>query len=92
MFVKIELVVRQYMICKPTPEKNLCEIINQQVLTNQPILTDWEEIAADIPSKYELYSIELLRKVVNLWINIRGHSFAEGCSLRANIRKAQENS
>ena len=40
------------------------------------ILHHWDTICQSIPAKYERYSVELLKAVVDLWTNIRGHSFA----------------
>ena len=43
----------------------------------EQVLSCWEAIASTIPTKYELYSIELLKLITELWITICGHSFAK---------------
>jgi len=40
------------------------------------ILHHWDTICQSISTKDEWYSVELLKAVVGLWINIHGHSFA----------------
>ena len=78
----IEMVIRQHFSFKNVetyiPETDLCEQVHDQVLATQDIVTCWENIARNIPPKYEKYSVELLSKIVDLWITIRGHSFVKG--------------
>ena len=38
--------------------------------------TGIQSVKAFLLIKYEQYSVELLKAVVDLWVNIRGHSFA----------------
>ena len=78
----IEMVTRQHFnfsnIKTCVPGTSISETIRDQVLNTRNIVTCWEQIANNIPSKYEKYSLELLGKITDLWITIRGHSFAKG--------------
>ena len=47
-------------------------------MTSDNIVASWERIADSIPPKYEKYSVELLKSVTDLWITIRGYTFAKG--------------
>ena len=76
----IERIVGQHIsissITSYVPGKNLISAIHEDVLGFPPVLFSWEKIAEAIPSKYEKYSMELLLRIVDLWITIRGYSFA----------------
>ena len=45
------------------------------------VVSYWEEIAHRIPSKYKPYNLELLQAVVDLWITIRVHLFADNWTM-----------
>ena len=76
----IELVTRRHLNIQNTqvftPGINIRKLIMDDVFQSESILSHWETIAHIIPSKYEPYSVELLKVIVNLWITVRGHSFA----------------
>ena len=78
----IELVVRQHLnipnIQTYQPETNLREKILKEGLGSHSIMSCWETIAHSIPTRYEEYSTELLRVIIDLWIAIRGNSFQPG--------------
>ncbi len=80
----IEMVVRQELNTQNyLPGNDLCAQISEQVLNDQQILRCWEDIIdGHIPLRYELYSIELLQKIVRLWVTIRGFSFAKTWTLQ----------
>ena len=63
-------------------DTDLREVILKEVLDSQSVLSYWETIADIIPARYEKYSVELLRVVIELWITIRGHSFAKGWTMK----------
>ena len=77
----IEMVIRQHFSVPDVhtyiPGTDLRRHILDKVLESEPTLSYWEAIADSIPTKYEQYSIELLKVIANLWITIRGHSFAK---------------
>ena len=52
-------------------------IIGDALKDHAEILSAWE-IVAPLPSKYEPYSIELLRAIITLWTNVRCFAFAKG--------------
>lgn len=58
-------------------EANLRKLILNDVLHSERVLSHWENVSQCIPSKYQSYSLELLEHIVDLWIKIRGHSFAK---------------
>ena len=80
MIESIEVIVRQSLnttaVKENTPDTNVKAKIMETVLGWDSILHHWDTICQSIPAKYEQYSVELLKAVVDLWINIRGHSFA----------------
>ena len=57
-------------------EANLCELILNDVLQSERVLSHWEIVSQCIPTKYQSYSMELLEHITDLWMKIRGHSFA----------------
>ena len=78
-FVQVELVTRQHLDIRTCAGRDVASTIRRQVLASSDTLERWEEIVAgDILPKYEKYTVELLVKVVNLWLTIRIHSFAKG--------------
>lgn len=80
LFESIEMITRQHVNVKSVvddlPGKDLRKAICDDILQSMTILYLWEKIADVIPSEYEKYSIELLQEVSDLWITVRGHSFA----------------
>lgn len=78
----IEMIVRQHFnfitMKEYVPGTDLSKQVHDQVLCNHGIVNSWEQIATDFPRKYEKYSVELLSVITDLWITIRGHSFAKG--------------
>lgn len=89
----IEMIVRGEMNTKHyTPGGNVCVLITKKVIGDQDILSYWDTIINDsIPLRYEQYSIELLEKIVHLWVTIRLQKLGT-CNLKGRTsRKAQEN-
>ena len=82
----IELVTRRHLNVQSaqvlTPGTNIRRLIVEDVIKSEPILFRWEAIAHTIPTKYEPYSIELLQVITDLWITIRGHSFAKDWTMK----------
>ena len=79
----IELVARQHLnVDTMTPGTDVKRLIMEQIVKSDSILLHWEAIAVTIPTKYETYSIELLRAIANLWVAVRGHSFAKGWTMK----------
>ena len=76
----IEAVVRQSLnttaVKQNTPDTNVKAEILETTLNCDSVLQHWDTISQSIPPKYEQYSMELIKAVVDLWMNIRGHSFA----------------
>lgn len=64
------------------PNTDLREVIIKEALGSSSLLPYWETIAHYIPSRYEKYSIELLKAIIELWITIRGHSFAKDWTMK----------
>ena len=78
----IELIARRHLNLQNTQLSapgtcNIRQLILKDVIESTLVLSYWEEIAHRIPSNYEPYSLELLQAVVDLWITIRVHSFAD---------------
>ena len=61
--------------------RKLHSAILQDVLDDPHVLELWEANSAAIPAKYEAYSLELLKTIVELWANVRCFSFAAGCNI-----------
>ena len=61
--------------------ENLHSAIVDEVLKDPRILEMWDANAMLIPAKYETYSLELLKAVVELWATVRCFSFAAGCNI-----------
>ena len=80
----IEMVLRQHLnipdVLTYVPGTDLRKHISKDVLENHDIMILWETIA-DIPDKYEQYSVELLVQIIDLWITIRSHSFVKGWTM-----------
>ena len=84
------MVVRQHLnvpnIQSYQPDTDLRECILKEALGSQSVLSYWETIADIIPARYEKYSIELLRVVIELWITI--HSPKTEMKYKKGTRKA----
>ena len=52
-----------------TPDTNMKAEILETTLNCDSILQHWDTISQSIPAKYEQYSMELLKAVVDLWMN-----------------------
>ena len=80
----IENVVRQHLNTQHVynPRTDFRKRIVAEVLRSEPILASWEEIAQHIPAKYELYSLELLQEITELWVTVRGHSFSKEWTMK----------
>ena len=82
----IELLTRRHLNVESvqvlTPGTNICKLIMEDVIRSGPILSRWETIAHNIPTKYEPYSIDLLQVITDLWITVRGHSFAKDWTMK----------
>ena len=90
VFEAIELVVRRYLNFASLQafelDTDLKQTILSEVLTCEAVMRHWEIIAKDIPVKLEEYSICLLRAIAEQWINVRGHSFAQGWTMKFEKR------
>lgn len=82
----IELVIRRHLNTQSaqvlTPGTNIRQLIMEDVLKSGPLLSRWEAIAHTIPDKYEPYSIELLQAITDLWVTVRGYSFAKDWTMK----------
>ena len=89
----IELLVHRYLNVELfTPGTDVCSHILKEVEQSEDILFYWESIASSVPAKCEPYSIELLKAVTELWLTVRGHSFAKDWTMKfqnLNIKKEQ---
>lgn len=90
----IEMVVRQHFdiptVRLLTPGIDCYKAVYEEALDTSTIMARWERIAEDIPHKYELYSLQLLSKITELWVTIRGHSFAKGFNMKFEKVKYQQ--
>ena len=86
----IEMVVRQHLnvpnIQSYQPHTDLRVKILKEALESQSVLLYWETVADIIPARYEKYSLELLRVIIELWITIRGHSFAKDWTMKFEMK------
>lgn len=79
---RVELITRSILNMRAIkPSENLHSAILQDVLDDPHVLELWEANSAAIPAKYEAYSLELLKTIVELWANVRCFSFAAGCNI-----------
>ena len=82
----IELVARRHLNVQNAqvsiPGTDISRLIVEDVIQSESILICWEAIAHSIPANYEPYSVELLQVITNLWITIRGHSFAKDWTMK----------
>jgi len=78
----VELITRSILNMQTLkPNKNVHSAITEEVLNDPSILEKWEAIALAIPVTYEMYSLELLRAVIELWAMVHCFSFAAGCNI-----------
>lgn len=85
LMLQIEMVVRGYLNVKKPIDKReigLRDTVISDVLKRETVLLKWEGIANHIPSKYDSYSIELLKEVIKIWMNVRLHAFAKGWTMK----------
>ena len=68
------MVTRQHL---NTTSISLSDTVTTAIKNDVLTIEAWEELAHCIPARYESLSVELLGEVIQLWINIRGHSFAK---------------
>ncbi len=70
----VEMVVRGHLhvssVSAQSSDKDHSKEIPKEALHSRYILEQWEEIADNIPSKYEEYSIDLLSAIVTLWTTV----------------------
>lgn len=82
----VELIVRRHLNIEQKHTfisgTDVKKCILEEVMKADQVLTCWEVIASTIPTKYELYSIELLKVITELWITIRGHSFSKEWTMK----------
>ena len=85
MFEAIELIVRRYLNIKRVQAKvddvHLKRRISSTIISSDAIQHHWKTVAGAIPKKFEQYSVCLLQAITELWINVRGHSFAQGWTM-----------
>lgn len=59
------------------PNEDHQHAIIEDVLKDTSLLDTWDQLSHKIPSRYESYSLELLKEIVKLWTTIRCNSFAK---------------
>ena len=59
------------------PNEDHQHAIIEDVLQDTSLLDSWDQVCHKIPSRYESYSLELLKEVVKRWTTIRCNSFAK---------------
>lgn len=100
----IEMIVRHQLNIPDVqssyiPGTDISKSIHEEVLNTHSVLSCWEKITeGTIPPKFEAYSLELLAKITDLWITIRGHSFTKDFTMnferkyKKGTRKSLKNS
>ena len=81
----IEAFVRRHMNTETLTSQsssNLKPLIREELFSCHQLISLWDKIAHSIPHKYEKYSLELLGIIADLWITIRGHSFAKNFTMQ----------
>ena len=82
----VELVVRRHLnVQKMQTYKQDTDIhitIVSEALRADTVLCCWEVIAQTIPPPYELYSMELLKAIISLWVTVRAHAFAKEWTMK----------
>ena len=79
---RVEQITRSVLnVRRIKPSVNLHSAVVEEVLDDPCVLEMWEANATVIPAKYETYSLELLKAVVELWATVRCFSFAAGCNI-----------
>ena len=79
---KVEQITRNVLNVRTIKRsENLHSAVVDEVLKDPQILEMWDANATLIPAKYEAYSLELLKAVVELWATVRCFSFAAGCDI-----------
>ena len=59
---------------------DLYTVVTDDVLKDVALLDVWENISKPTSQRHNTYSIELLKIICQLWITVRGFSFAKGCN------------
>ena len=82
----IELIVRTFFNVEEAHvaiqvDTSLKKRVLDAVISSDAVLEHWKIVAGCIPKKYEQYSVCLLKVIAEFWINIRGHSFAQGWTM-----------
>ena len=77
---------------EPIIYESLYKLVHDKAMKTDRILTGWEKIILcnGIPSKFETYMVELLARIIELWVTIRGHSFTKVWNMKFEKRKYQE--
>ena len=80
----IEMVVREDMDTgKYVQDTDLNESIWRMILKSEYVLNIWEGMTEkEIPARYEEYTVELLHKIVLLYITARAHAFVKIWSMQ----------
>ena len=87
----VEVVVRHFLnIDQPVVHENLYKLVKDKAVKTGSVMMGWEKICSTMPSKYEIYMMELLDKVIEVWVTIRGHSFTKIWTMKFEKRKYQE--
>ena len=85
---EIELITRQFLeipnVVRSDIQSDISANIEATVLKSDKVLELWDSIAQPIPPQHEPYSNELLTTIVDLWISVRGHSFAKLWSMKSD--------
>ena len=70
------------------PGSDVIKVVREEVFNTHSIMVYWEKISQDTPKRFEIYSLELLGAIIDLWITIRGYSFSKGWM--ANFERKHE--
>ena len=60
------------------PEANIRKKLLNDALQGDGLLSIWDGLAHSIPLDHDAQSVHSLKQVINLWITVKGHSFAKG--------------
>ena len=79
---RIEVVLRHHLnihkIKNYCPGEDLRTPVEQDILSNASVLSQWENISINVPERFEEHSVTLLEAIVKLWVTIRSYSFVQG--------------
>lgn len=68
---EVETVCRQYLDVRITPSEKLSDSICKEALASPAVTSLWQELSTTFPSE----NMHFLKAIIQLWINIRVHSF-----------------